>query len=120
MIELVDIYPYNKFLYVCTSEKEVNQACKLSEINSKVKEKTCNGICIQGKFGYVIGVFDGSIETLGHEIGHLMIFLFEDIKTSINTETSEPFCYLQGKLMQKCYDLIFKKEENESKSDTKI
>lgn len=55
---------------------------------------------------YMVGVFDGKVSTLVHELSHVAIFVAARTGWSINDDTSEPFCYLVEALFQECYDKL--------------
>lgn len=49
---------------------------------------------------YVVGVFDGSVGTLSHELGHAIFYLLGDVGVEVTAgRTNETFCYLLGNLM---------------------
>jgi hypothetical protein len=50
---------------------------------------------------YLIGVFDGSIGTLAHELGHVCFYIVDSVGVKIEDGgTNETFCYLLGHLMR--------------------
>lgn len=45
---------------------------------------------------YMAGVFNRSLATLAHEIGHICFWLLRDMGVEIDADNNEAFCYLQG------------------------
>lgn len=62
--------------------------------------------CAGGTF--LVGVFDGTIKTLAHEMGHTAIDIMQHagVKDFINDQ--EQFCYLLGHLISEVAPLIAK------------
>ena len=50
---------------------------------------------------YVMGVFDGDMATLVHELGHLTIDILTNAGIDITEQNSEAFCYLLDTLYQR-------------------
>lgn len=55
---------------------------------------------------HVVGVFDGSVTTLAHELAHVCIKVLGSVGIPIEQRTSEAFCYLLEDLMAECLPLI--------------
>lgn len=53
-----------------------------------------------GSYYYAVGVFDGKVKTLVHELTHVAIFIAEHTVWAVNSTTSEPFCYLLETLFE--------------------
>lgn len=50
---------------------------------------------------YVIGIFDGSVGTLSHELAHAVFYILDSAGVKIeNGGTNETFCYMLGHLMR--------------------
>lgn len=43
---------------------------------------------------YMLGVFDGTLQTAIHEMAHVAMMLLEDVGVKANEGMGEPFCYL--------------------------
>lgn len=50
----------------------------------------------------VIGVFDDKLTTVVHELGHVMLMVFDYVVMNVNFHTEEAFCYLNESLFEQC------------------
>jgi hypothetical protein len=91
----------------------------LVEINKLHKKKKIEpldspvyGYAIHGVFNDKYHLFyrlkDVNINTLSHEISHLIDFVFED--RGIEPATGEPRAYLTGYITEKIYDFVCRKQ----------
>lgn len=65
-----------------------------------------HGVCFRGADGIVVGVFDGSLGTLAHELLHAVLFIAEDTGLEPFASNGEPLAYLMGDLFTRTRHLI--------------
>lgn len=95
----INLIPYDIDLYFFLDFKEYKNYCDKNDIETWENVK---GITHNQQDGTVIvGVFDGSINTLVHELAHVAIYTFDYIGSKICEETEEPFAYFMGFLAEK-------------------
>lgn len=111
----VDVPLFTGKVYLVTTMKEYNQLLK------HVDQAKCTDVVAgkalflknytTGECNYIVGVFNGSIETLVHELAHITFFILNEHGVSIQDgQTNETYCYLLGSLFNSLKDYI-----NESK-----
>lgn len=95
---------YGGTVYFCTDREEFTQVYNHMTA-TKCEDYTEGSLGIvstprghNGEAAYVVGVFDGSLNTYVHELGHLAIDVLERAGCPITNEASEAFCYLIGHL----------------------
>jgi hypothetical protein len=60
-----------------------------------------------GEVIYMLGVFDGKLDTLVHELGHITLYVLDHVGIPVGPgDTSEAFCYLQGDLFTKTQGVL--------------
>lgn len=65
-----------------------------------------------GKTMYLMGVFDGELSTLTHEVGHITHFITNHAGFDSGVGNGEPYCYLLGHIFRKLEKWIAKKEND--------
>lgn len=98
---------YGGLVYFCTSEDDFAQVYDYMTSADRGYQMTegCLG-CVcpltneDGQAAYVVGVFDGGMNTYVHELGHLAIEVLDRAGCPIDNHTSEAFCYLIGALTE--------------------
>lgn len=91
------IHPYSARLYFTTCEKLYTKLRgEYTEHRMDLSGAVGCSSDFQGGAVQLVGVFDGSMNTLAHEIGHMVIKVLESRGVPINGDNSEAFCYLLG------------------------
>lgn len=108
---VIPIDPYGYDLNVFSNRDEFMEfidSKKFDDPPTTSDVHNSNGFCFTPAEhnAFIIGVFDGKISTLVHEISHAIISLFEYIEIPINDACSEAFTYLLGHLIEKSQDVI--------------
>lgn len=94
------VNPYGVSLYFTTSEKLYQKLRgKYTEHRLDLSGAVGCSSDFQGGAVQLVGVFDGTANTLAHEVGHAVIKILESRGVLINQENSEAFCYLLGYLV---------------------
>ena len=97
----IDIKPYNGILYYTTSREEFLKKRKDFKDELIYDIEDCDGMASDDKNNvHLVGVFDGSITTLVHELSHVTIKVLEHVGVPITSECSEAYCYLISNLME--------------------
>jgi len=60
----------------------------------------CDGMAASVCGGYVIGWFDGELNTLVHECTHVSLFLMEHVGMDVHAAGGEPMAYLMGWMVE--------------------
>ena len=63
-----------------------------------------NAVALQNESGrriYLLGVYDNSLATLVHEVGHVTLFVMEYAGIDAYDSLAEPVCYLLGDMYEK-------------------
>jgi hypothetical protein len=94
------VHPYSAILYFTTSRKAFDKVRK-KYVKGKCHIQNSAGVCGGYKDNTIIlvGVFDGTINTLTHEVGHAVIKILGSRGVPIDDNNSEAFCYLLGHLV---------------------
>ena len=58
---------------------------------------------------YLVGVFEGGLSTLTHELGHVALDILQVAGIDAHSGNGEPFCYLLGHLFDECAPAVAKK-----------
>jgi len=58
---------------------------------------------------YLIGVYEGGLSTLAHELGHAALDILQVAGIDAHSGNGEPFCYLLGHLFDECAPAVAKK-----------
>lgn len=102
----IDVNPYEWTLVLWTHQPSMMRTVRRLVPEAELKVKKIAGRCctVFDHKEFHLGIFDGSIRTLGHELFHLVIELAGYIGMSICEETSEPCAYLFDWLLGQCLD----------------
>jgi len=89
--------PYGTTLYFTRSRKAFDKLRARYNKDGATFEDAL-GVCsdFDGSRIILIGVFDGTADTLAHEVGHAVIKILSSCGVPINPKNSEAFCYLLG------------------------
>ena len=105
-ISKVNCHPYPCDIWYTNSERMFN--AKRTEITGD-KNHISNFLgcvsCSESRMQMVIGVFDGGLPTLVHEVSHAVINVFYPTGMSASVETTEAFAYLYESLFEQCHKL---------------
>lgn len=92
----IAIRPYSGVLELHTSRDEyLARYNELSERDNSEAVGDCNGLCWQHGARYLVGVFDGGVPVLSHELTHVVFY--EAVRTNFMAEVGdndEGFAYL--------------------------
>lgn len=90
-------------VWLCKSHDEWANAMKFCKETDDSTQSAGRCLTLRYKSGvrlYIVGVFDGSIGTLSHELSHAVFNLLRHVNVSVKADDSnETFCYLMGYLM---------------------
>lgn len=91
------VHPYGAVLYFASTRKAFKKL-RAHYVKDGRSLKGSLGACTDFEGGRVVlvGVFDGSIDTLTHEVAHGMIKILDVCGVPIDDHNSEAFCYLLG------------------------
>ena len=94
MIKKLNLHPYPINAWFCNNETKFY--AKRKEVTGRADLMCSLGLCSRNDAGdaIVIGVFNGDLGVLVHEVTHLVTHVFEYIGADINAHTTEPFAYL--------------------------
>lgn len=67
----------------------------------------------------VIGIFDGRLRTVVHELGHATFNVLDFIGQPVDAEHSEAYCYLQDHLFNQAYEWLKKKQRRKEAANAK-
>lgn len=90
--------PYSPVLLLVQTVDDWNAVCEFLDIPETVEEGRAAGLTLhlcgrpKNKF-IIVGVFDGSLKTLVHELAHAVMFVMEFIGTDPRGEGQEAFAY---------------------------
>lgn len=98
---------YGGMVYFCGTREEFAQVYDYMTTSSQGEDMAwdCLG-CVaplvnpDNAAAYIVGVFDGEMNTFVHELGHLAIEVLDRAGCPIDNHTSEAFCYLIGALAE--------------------
>lgn len=103
----IRVDPYDIDLYLITDREayaSVRSAYNKEPIDLSADAGCSSEYLRQGV--HLVGVFNGKVSTLVHELGHVTINILEWCGVPINSECSEAFCYLQDHLFSKCRPIV--------------
>ena len=95
----VEVFPARVLL--CTDRK------RYAKLRAKYTEKYidldgCDGISSDFGYCYLVGVFNGDLDVLVHELAHTTFKILRDVNVPVHVDgNQEAFCYLQGYLFKK-------------------
>lgn len=96
---------YAGMAYFCTTREEFAQVYDYMTTSDGGMEiaDSCLGCVVPltnpgNAAAYIMGVFDATLDTYTHELGHLAIEVLDRAGCPIDNHTSEAFCYLIGAL----------------------
>lgn len=107
----IDVPLFTGKVYLVTTMKEYNQLLK------HVDQAKCTNVVAgkalflknstTGECNYIAGVFNGSIETLVHELAHITFFILNEHGVSIQDgQSNETYCYLLGSLFNSLKEML--------------
>jgi len=97
----INIPIYRKTFYIIT-DKESYYLLYLKYKGEDIDLSTCNGVCSEiGTGYYLLGVFDGKISTLIHELTHLSMYILDNGDKYDFRENDEQLAYLMEYLTEK-------------------
>lgn len=105
--QFIDLY--NVGVWMATSRKVYNQA--MTYLKSECRAEGVAGrasylLSDTGNSLFIVGVFDGGMDTLVHELGHTALQLCAFLNIDPSAAQGEPFCYIQSFLFDKFKDRI--------------
>lgn len=112
---------YGGRLFVCTSREDYIKVRAKYEDDDGESLKDCMGVserCSDKKQRsvFLIGVFDGGLQTLVHELGHTTFSVLRHASVPVNRRDDEAFCYLLDCLYEKCAPHILKEPRANAKA----
>lgn len=98
-------YPYKLIL---VTDRTLWQCVrkKVSPKDQPYDTESAHGVTHAGNGTFVVGVFNGELSTLLHELAHVMVYVFTEIGAPINQDTSEPFAYLLHTTFMACRNAL--------------
>ena len=94
----INIAPFKGTLYITKCREEYLK--KRNEFKEPVPDiSDCIGIASDENNCHVVGIFDGTVSTLMHELAHVCFKVLEYCSIEVSANNSEVFCYLQEYLM---------------------
>lgn len=107
MIKL-NVHPYPSNVWFTTDHDEFMRKRKsICDMCSPVFAEGCVSTDDSGR-NQVIGIFNVTHNTIAHEVGHVVMNLFQYIGMPITDDTQEAFCYLTGKIHEQIYRYLNK------------
>lgn len=98
-VKRIMIHPYGYTLWLTTSHAEYERKTKaLRGYGSGRDSDSACGLCGQAGRNFIVGVFSEGVDTLVHELMHVVLHLCDDLSIKL-IEDQEPMCYLMGKLV---------------------
>lgn len=97
------IHPYPCDLYF-TRDRDAYTLARASYTSTPCDVSEICGIASDFENGtvHLVGVFDGRLPTLVHEIAHVVIKVFAYVNVPIRPDCSEAFTYLLDDLFSQC------------------
>jgi hypothetical protein len=93
----IDCYFFTKKKDYIKAMNHVQLECDLEGVDGRVHSLIRDGIVM-----YYIGVFNGRMDTLVHEVTHASLFIADNLGIDAYASSSEPVCYLNGFLFGEC------------------
>lgn len=103
----IKIVPYGCVLHITNSFLEWNKRHK--KLTGRDFEEGSAGLTLDARNGnYYVGVFDNTIGTLAHELGHVCLDVSRRVSLGDIAEEQEQFCYLLGYLTDESIKVLAK------------
>lgn len=106
---------YGKTLIYVNNQKDYQKACEDYDLDG-YGDDVRGATHFDNDQTFVVVVFDNSLNTLIHELGHVCVMLFEHIGFAIESGKEEPFCYLIGWIAEQLQDEFIKQPEKQNKN----
>ena len=103
--KIVKIHLYGSSIYAFNSRKGFEKAA--AYMNVDVSHYGTDGISLpledkkDGSSIYILGIFDGKLDTLVHECAHITHFVAQKTGWDSSAGNGEPYCYLIGHIFKK-------------------
>lgn len=95
--------PFNHGCSFVTRRKSFRKFCECCDTDG-LDQSVGRAIMCQckGRTTFYFGVFDGEVDTLVHELAHIVFMLFDYVGVDARNDQGEAFAYMQGWLLGEC------------------